>query len=128
MKKFKIYGGITIVVLFICFLMYSLMTFSYSEGERSGVVVKFSHKGMIFKSWEGDLNQGSIADGGIPKVWEFSVTDEGIVEKIKVAERKGSRITLVYNQYLISNPTSRSTNYVIVDVLDGDGVSVKGVE
>jgi len=124
MKNWKIYGSITVVLLLIFLLCYAAMSFSYSNGERSGVVSKFSRKGLMFKTWEGELNQGSISDGGIPKVWEFSVVDSDVIEQVKASARKGDRVTLVYKEFLFINPATRSTKYLIVDVLNANGVSV----
>jgi len=51
----KIGIGIGILfVLYICFLYFA----SYSKGVRAGELVKFTHKGAIFKTWEGEISQG----------------------------------------------------------------------
>lgn len=128
MKNAKWYGIGLGVLLLVVFLVYSIMTFSYSDGERSGVVIKFSNKGMMIKTWEGELSQGSMMEGGVPKVWEFSVVDQDIVDKVKIAARQGNRATLVYEQYLFPNPFTRSTNYVLIDVLDESGTSLEGAQ
>jgi uncharacterized protein YxeA len=41
----------------------------YSEGVRAGKLVKFSHKGIIFKTWEGEISQG-VSDA---QTFTFSV-------------------------------------------------------
>jgi hypothetical protein len=44
-----------------CTVIISYFTFvyhaTYSEGVRSGQLIKFSHKG-VFKTWEGEISQG----------------------------------------------------------------------
>lgn len=54
---------------------------TYSDGERTGVITKFSHKGMLIKTWEGELNMGGFDQGGVATIWAFSVDDPVIVEK-----------------------------------------------
>lgn len=91
----------------------------YSDGERTGIVTKLSHKGFIWKSYEGQMNVGafSVDAGGVmnSKPWEFSVTDPEVVAEINKAAESGQRTTLVYTQYMI-NPAQISTPYVIVAV------------
>ena len=36
----------------------------YSEGTRSGVVQKFSKKGMFWSTWEGEMNLGYNTQNG----------------------------------------------------------------
>jgi len=43
-----------IIILYFCFLYFA----SYSSGVRAGELIKFSHKGVIFKTWEGEISQG----------------------------------------------------------------------
>ncbi|HVX88642.1 MAG TPA: hypothetical protein VG940_06930, partial [Gemmatimonadales bacterium] len=56
----KILGltGIGIVVtpiLFVTLWTWLALHWSYSEGERAGTLQKFSRKGWICKTWEGEL-------------------------------------------------------------------------
>src|SRR5579872_587028 len=37
---------------------------SYSEGSRTGQVYKFSEKGLIYKSWEGEMYLGGVSSDG----------------------------------------------------------------
>lgn len=53
------------------------MVADYSEGFRVGKVIKISHKGYLFKTWEGTLDFGYLQtnpDGGVAtRIWDFSV-------------------------------------------------------
>lgn len=76
MKRILIVSGIVIVLLFI--LGFSLAyNLNYSDGFRSGTVAKLSHKGMIFKTHEGQLLSGGLVAGGdgdlASNLWDFSV-------------------------------------------------------
>lgn len=63
-----------LMIVLIAFIGYiGLLYFtSYSEGVRAGRLVKFSHKGIIFKTWEGEISQG-VSDA---QVFVFSVEDK----------------------------------------------------
>lgn len=96
---------------------------NYSEGERSGTVYKISHKGLVFKSYEGEMNLGGMAADAngqmVANTFRFSVKDPAIVEEINKATNNGKRVTLTYTQYFIA-PIKLETPYVIV--------GVKGIE
>ena len=49
----------------------------YSEGERAGVLQKFSRKGWLCKTYEGELAL-YVVGGVAPQIWYFSVRDERI--------------------------------------------------
>ena len=76
----------------------------YSEGMRTGVLVKFSQKGVIWKSWEGQLNLGSV----VPTVWEFSVTDPAVAEHL--GKNVGKTFTIQYHQWAMG-PVYQDSDY-----------------
>ncbi|WP_112086331.1 6-phosphogluconate dehydrogenase [Flavobacterium lacus] len=49
-----------LVFLVLCFFGYFAFIYyvPYSEGVRSGELIKFSKKGVTFKTWEGEMSQG----------------------------------------------------------------------
>jgi hypothetical protein len=89
---------------------------TYSEGERSGVVTKFSQKGALIKTWEGELSMGGFTNGGKASVWEFSVSDPAVVEKIHHAQRAGGQWVLKYRQQYQKQSWKGMTEYFVVDV------------
>lgn len=112
-KSFIFYTFVAFIVLFVFAFSYSkLGSLTYSEGERTGVIAKFSHKGLIFKTYEGELYVG----GNITPNWEFSVADAEIVEKIHEAQRIGGRWSLLYRQQLWRQWWKGATTYFIYDV------------
>ena len=80
------------------FALYVWITlkYDYSEGERAGYVQKFSRKGWICKTWEGELAM-SIVPGVTPTIWEFSVRDPAVVPAISRAI--GKRVVLHYAEH-----------------------------
>lgn len=93
---------------------------NYSEGERTGIVYKISKKGMIFKSFEGEMNLGGMADSSgmaVPNKFQFSVMDEDVAKKVSKASESGKRVTIKYTQYWMK-PIKIDTEYVIHEVKD----------
>jgi hypothetical protein len=91
----------------------------YSDGIRTGKIIKLSQKGIIFKSYEGTLALGGTiqsGDGGyIANQWNFSVSDPAIVKQLEEISSKNVVVTLQYNQYLIK-PIKYETDYIVKSV------------
>ena len=69
---------------------------SYSDGERAGFLQKFSRKGWICKTWEGEILLSSMP-GAIPERFEFSVRDDLVATQLTAAV--GKRVLLTYAQH-----------------------------
>jgi hypothetical protein len=69
---------------------------SYSDGERAGFLQKFSHKGWICKTWEGEILLSSMP-GAIPERFAFSVRDDLVARQLTAA--MGKRVNLSYAQH-----------------------------
>ena len=72
---------------------FAVWNYTYSEGERAGVVQKFSKKGWVCKTWEGELNM-VVLPGGLPEKFLFTVWDEAAAANIN--RNVGKRVTLHY--------------------------------
>lgn len=72
------------------------LNWTYSSGERAGYVQKFSKKGWICKTWEGEMAMVSMP-GTMSEKFLFTVRDEAIAEKINAS--MGNRVALVYEQH-----------------------------
>jgi hypothetical protein len=72
------------------------LSWAYSEGERAGVLQKFSRKGWICKTYEGELALYVV--GGIaPQIWHFSTRDPEVARKL--TENVGRNIRLQYTEH-----------------------------
>lgn len=102
-----------LALLFAAYVWLSL-SYSYSDGERAGFVQKFSRKGWVCKTWEGDLALVNLP-GQPAEIFSFTVRDAVVAEKINALV--GRRVALRYEQH-IGVPTScfGETQYFIVDV------------
>ncbi len=97
-----LFGFLLIIALLFAGYTWIVLTWSYSQGERAGYVQKFSHKGWICKTWEGELAMVSLP-GTVTDKFEFSVRDSAVAAKIN--ETMGKRVSLAYDQH-IGVPTS----------------------
>lgn len=92
---------------------------NYSTGYRTGEVVKFSNKGLIFKTWEGTLNLGGLrtqtdSHGNsnlVSNTWNFSIDNghhrgediKSLSDSLNLALEQGYRVRLHYNQEFLTN-------------------------
>lgn len=88
-----------------------------SIGTRVGVVTKLSEKGLVYKSWEGEMLMAlpaSVANTTEPEKFEFNV-DPAAIAKVMAALRSGQRVELVYREWALP-PLSIDHGHVVVDV------------
>jgi hypothetical protein len=110
-------GLIAVLFLVFFFAIYA----NYSSGVRAGVPVKFTRKGVIFKTYEGELNVGGLtntADGAIPTTWNFTVrrSAEDVHEALEEAMSNQKRVKLLYNEKYVQLPWRGDTKYFVYEV------------
>jgi len=72
------------------------LAWSYSEGERAGIVQKFSKRGWLCKTYEGELAQYVVA-GVAPQIWAFSVRSEAVAGQL--GRSVGRQVQLHYSEH-----------------------------
>jgi hypothetical protein len=88
----KVLASIFIVVFLGLALYFSAIYYiTYSEGYRAGELVKFSHKGMLFKTWEGEISQG-VSEA---QIFTFSVEDKEkeVIQLLQDLQGKDVKLT-----------------------------------
>lgn len=96
-RRWVIWVAGIVVTPILLFALYTAtaLTWSYSDGDRSGVLYKFSRKGWICKTWEGELN---LTPGGAsPSIWYFTVRDDDVAKLINGA--LGQKVALHYSEH-----------------------------
>jgi len=80
------------------FALYTVMTLSwtYSDGYRAGILQKFSHRGWICKTYEGEIAQAVVA-GVSPLIWNFTVRDARVAQQLD--SLLGRRVSLHYKEH-----------------------------
>lgn len=107
----KILGLILIIIALIASFYYAFIYYiPYSEGVRSGELIKISHKGVLVKTWEGEISQGISG----AQIFAFSVEDneetvindlqkfQGRYVKVTYKERYGTFFWLGDTKYFIT--------------------------
>lgn len=103
----------TPVVIFLLYTAF-VLSWSYSTGERAGYVQKFSKRGWLVKTWEGELAMVTIPGTLVDKFY-FTVKQDSIATKINAT--LGKKVALLYEQH-IGIPTTifGETEYFVTDV------------
>ena len=117
-RKILVYGILAIVLAASAYIA-ALYYATFSDGTRSGELIKFSHKGYIFKTWEGELSQGlsgsqkfafSVMDNQ-PEVIEQMKLNQGKFVKIEYIERYGTFSWWGETNYYITKVTPEKSPY-----------------
>ena len=91
----RLLAALLVVLLLVAAYAWVALSWSYSSGDRAGWVQKFSHKGWICKTWEGELALVSLPGTSVEKFY-FTVRDEAAAAQIQQA--MGKRVTLHYEE------------------------------
>ncbi|MCX6189726.1 MAG: 6-phosphogluconate dehydrogenase [Bacteroidetes bacterium] len=114
MRKLILYFVAALVFFSIGYFAFA--SFTYSQGSRTGLLMKFSDKGYIFKTWEGELNLGGVTQEGgslLNNIWQFSVLDNEQETIDALNKYEGKRIRLSYKEKMRHFPWQGETNYFV---------------
>ncbi len=99
MKKFLIWASV-VIVLVLAGWIYWKYCFTYSEGNRAGLLQKFSYKGTIFKTYEGEMILSSVESNRnvalASEKFFFSVPDKTVAAAFTKLE--GNLIVVHYRE------------------------------
>jgi len=116
----KTQRGFLIILIPVIFLLlfaaytWVALNFSYSKGERAGYVQKFSEKGWVCKTWEGELAMVSMP-GTMSEKFYFSLQDDEIAKKIN--QSLGKKVAITYEQHIgVPSKCFAETEYYVTDV------------
>ena len=102
--------AILCIYVFICGL-------TYSSGTRTGVVIKVSQKGFIFKTYEGELNLGGFSQGEgtiiAKNIWNFSIQKNDTAIYNTITRSEGRQIRLHYKEVIKHFFWQSETSYFI---------------
>lgn len=108
--------GVVVVLPASIFAAWTAITlnWSYSVGERSGYMQKFSRKGWVCKTWEGEIAMVNMP-GAAQERWAFSVRDDDVAAQIE--KLMGARVALTYAQHVgVPGTCFGETEYFITAV------------
>ena len=91
----RVVGIIVAVLLLLAGYFWGVLSWNYSSGERAGWVQKFSKKGWICKTWEGEMAMVSMP-GATQEKFYFTVWNDAVAESINKV--MGKRVSLHYEE------------------------------
>ncbi len=82
-KKIMFFGTLLTVLIIVAYMTY-IYYVPYSDGVRSGELIKISHKGYVVKTWEGEISQGISG----AQIFKFSVldNDKEVIDSLKILQ------------------------------------------
>ncbi len=93
----KIFAALLVLILLgIGLWTWFSLSWAYSEGERAGTLQKFSQKGWLCKTYEGELAL-YVVGGVAPQIWYFSTRDPETAKQLYTAV--GQNIQLHYTEH-----------------------------
>jgi hypothetical protein len=91
----------TLLLLISTILLLSSCTENYSDGERIGFIPKFSERGLVYKSYEGELNLTQTG-ANTSSTFAFSVDNDKnnpeLIAKVHKALLKGYKVKIHYKE------------------------------
>ena len=90
--KIKVSLFVVLSLILLAGISYGLISIPYSQGVRSGTLVKLSKKGILYSTYEGTLDLGS----GDQLTWNFSIHDKKVGEQL--VSLSGKKVKLNYDE------------------------------
>jgi hypothetical protein len=92
----KIFAVVMVlIILAVVGMSWVTLHWSYSDGERAGFLLKFSHRGWVCKTWEGELALVTLP-GTIAERFPFTVRDPAVAAQLNASI--GKRVSVHYEQ------------------------------
>ncbi len=109
----KIIGILITTVAILALLYFAFIYYiTYSTGVRTGELIKFSNKGVIVKTWEGEISQGISG----AQIFTFSVEDKNKQVIDNLQKYQGSYVKLTYKERYATFFWLGDTKYFITKV------------
>jgi hypothetical protein len=116
----KLFRIVLIVILAVGIGAFSFYYWGvYDEGVRAGTVLRISKKGIVFKTYEGQLNLetfGALRGAHpITEAFDFSVEpgEKELIEELQQVALTGERVNLHYKKRYLTFPWRGDTKYFI---------------
>ena len=119
-KKIRkyLYLALTAFILFIGIWIYISYFFTYSDGYRAGMLQKFSRKGNIFKTYEGEMILSSVESNKnvslASEKFLFSVADDEVA--LQLEKLQGRNVVVHYSQKNSTLPWRGESAYIVNSV------------
>jgi len=116
------YWILAIVIVLIVSIGYFKYGFTYSKGYRAGLLQKFSEKGLIFKTYEGEMILSSVQSNAnvalASEKFLFSVADEAVAKQME--QIQGKHVVVHYREKNGALPWIGESYYIVDSVRISD--------
>jgi hypothetical protein len=89
-----------LTIFIVCIFIYWKYFYTYSEGYRAGLLQKFSHKGMLFKTYEGEMILSSVSSSKdvtlASEKFYFTLTNKSLIRQLDTLQ--GDMVIVHYKQ------------------------------
>lgn len=112
LRKFILYFVLIAVVVTALFFTIAYYA-TYSKGDWTGELIKFSNKGYVFKTWEGEISKGTLV---ATQTFKFSVldSDKEVIEDLK--ENQGQYVRVTYIERYATFPWWGDSHHYVTKV------------
>ncbi len=121
-RRFLFRAVFIVIGIFFLWILF-VYNADYSEGTRAGMVIKLSKRGVVFKTWEGQLNLqtfGAVTANGnaLNEVFNFSVENgnDTLYRQLEEASLSGERVSLHYVERYARLPWLGESTYFITSM------------
>jgi hypothetical protein len=115
-KVFK--WALFLIVIILAIFIYWKYFYTYSEGYRAGLLQKFSSKGMMFKTYEGEMILSSVSSNSNVAIasekFLFTMTNKALVRQFDTLQ--GNMVIVHYRQKNGRLPWQGDTPYLVDSV------------
>jgi hypothetical protein len=116
------YWSLVIAIVIIVAFVYFKYGFVYSKGYRSGLLQKFSEKGVVFKTYEGEMILSSVQSSASVAIasekFLFSVTDDAVARQME--QIQGKHVVVHYKEKNGALPWQGESYYIVDSVKVAD--------
>jgi hypothetical protein len=117
MRKFIIWTTVILMIVLSVFIYWKYY-YNYSSGYRAGLLQKFSYRGNIFKTYEGEMVLSSIQSNKnvalASEKFLFTVNDESVAKQME--QLQGMMVTVHYHEKNGVLPWRGDTPYIVDSV------------
>jgi len=106
---------VAIIIIILVVIVYFRYYYTYSEGYRAGLLQKFSRKGSLFKTFEGELILSSVSGGKnvviASEKFLFSVVNDSLSSSLDTLQ--GRDVIVHYRQKNATLPWRGDSPYLV---------------
>ncbi|MCH3882579.1 MULTISPECIES: 6-phosphogluconate dehydrogenase [Tenacibaculum] len=121
----KILAIIITTIIIMAGLYYAFIYYiPYSEGVRSGELIKISNRGVAVKTWEGEISQGISG----AQIFSFSVEDNKVEVIDNLQKYQGGYVKVTYIERFGTFFWLGDTKYFVTKVEQEESPHFRGIK